>query len=462
LTLAGARPLRKHDQGQAKARDKSREQAPSSTTIDLSPRPSRRSLRGLDWFVFFLADAQMGFGPLIAVYLTSQKWTQGDIGLVLTSGGLVALVGQMPGGALVDAARSERSLAAIGVLAIAASAVIIGVWPVFVMVLAAKLLHSAASCVLGPAIGAISLGLVGHSGLAARLGRNARFASIGAGLAAAAMGTAGYLISNQAIFFVTAALCVPTLLSLYLIGGRQVDPERAHGGKAVPHPGDPTATLRSLVRNRPLMIFGGCILLFHLANAAMLPLTASVITMRSSEFAAALVGACMLVPQIVVAVFAPWVGRQAVIRGRWPLLLLGFGALPVRGILLAFVNSPELLVAVQVLDGISAAVLAVMVPLVIADVTRGTGHFNLAQGAIGTAVGIGASLSTTIAGYTWDYFGVAPAFIGLACLATAGFIAVLTFMPETGFREQSNEFQRRALLPDAATAHRRQRDHSVN
>ena len=209
------------------------------------PAPSRRSLRGLDWFVFFLADAQMGFGPLMAVYLTAQKWTQGDIGLVLTAGGLVALAGQMPGGALVDAARSERVLAGFGVLAIGASAFIIGVWPVFAVVLAAKLLHSAASCVLGPAIGAISLGLVGHAALAERLGRNARFASVGAGLAAAGMGTAGYFISNQAIFFVTAALCVPTLLALWLIGGGQVDPERAHGGKAAPHPGDPRRCLRA-------------------------------------------------------------------------------------------------------------------------------------------------------------------------------------------------------------------------
>ena len=95
-----------------------------------------------------------------------------------------------------------------------------------------------------------------------------------------------------------------------------------------------------------------------------------------------------------------------------------------------------MLVAVQMLDGISAAVLAVMVPLIIADVTRGTGHFNLAQGVMGTAVGIGASLSTTLAGYTWDHFGIAPAFLGLAGLAAAGFIAVLAFMPETGgFRE---------------------------
>ena len=396
------------------------------------PAPSPSSLRGLDWFVFFLADAQMGFGPLVAVYLTTQKWTQGDIGLVLTAGGLVALAGQMPGGALVDAARSERVLAAFSVLAIGASALMIGAWPIFAVVLAAKLLHSAASCILGPAIAAISLGLVGHAAMAERLGRNARFASIGAGLAAAGMGTAGYLISNQAVFFVTAALCVPTLVSLWLIGAGQVDPERAHGGKAVAHPGDPMATFRMLMRNRPLMIFAGCVALFHLANAAMLPITAGAITMRSSDWAAALVGACILVPQVVVAAFAPWVGRQAMLRGRRPLLLLGFGALPVRGALLAFATTPDMLVAVQVLDGISAAVLAVMVPLIIVDATRGTGHFNLAQGIMGTAVGIGASLSTTLGGYACDRWGITSAFLLLAGVAATGLVVVLAFMPETG------------------------------
>jgi MFS family permease len=180
------------------------------------------------------------------------------------------------------------------------------------------------------------------------------------------------------------------------------------------------------------MIFAGCLMLFHMANAAMLPLTASVVTMRSSDSAAPLVAACILVPQVVVAALAPWVGHQAVRLGRRPLLLIGFGALSFRGVLLALVSSPYTLVAVQVLDGVSATVLAVLVPLIIADVTRGTGHFNLAQGAVGSAVGIGASLSPMLAGYTTDQYGSAVAFLGLAGLATAGFVSVLLLMPETG------------------------------
>ncbi len=447
--VGGAEPGASADEGRDKRephRDRPGQSLPP-TSEGKPPQPSPRSLRGLDWFVFFLADAQMGFGPLVAVHLTAHKWPQSDIGLVLTAGGLVALLGQMPGGALVDAAKSERVLAAFAVLAISASAFMIGAWPIVAVVLAARVLHAAASCVLGPAIAAISLGLVGHAAVAERLGRNARFASVGAALAAAGMGAIGYFVSNRAIFFIAAALCIPMLTALWFIGGGQVDPVRAHGGRAVPHPGDPAATVRMLLRNRPLMIFAGCVALFHLANAAMMPLAASVITMRTSDGAAALVGGCILVPQIVVAAFAPWVGRKAMIVGRRPLLLLGFGALPLRGILLAFVNDPGMMVAVQILDGVSAAVLAVMVPLVIADVTRGTGHFNLAQGVTGTAVGIGASLSTTPAGYASDDFGIAWAFTILAALAALGLIAVLAFMPETGdFAANGNEIKPGALF----------------
>ena len=179
------------------------------------------------------------------------------------------------------------------------------------------------------------------------------------------------------------------------------------------------------------MIFAGCAILFHLANAAMLPQVASIVTMRSSEWATTLVGACIVVPQLVVAALSPWVGREAQRLGRRRLLLLGFAALPIRGVLFAFVSNPALLVAVQILDGISAAVLGVMVPLIIADVTRGTGHFNLAQGVVGSGVGIGASLSMAIGGYLSSGFGSMVAFLGLAGLAAVGFLLVLSMMPET-------------------------------
>jgi MFS family permease len=401
--------------------------APSSRTA----APSAASLRGLDWFVFFLADVQTGFGPFVTVYLTSQAWTQTDIGLALTVGGLVALIGQMPGGAVVDAARSERFVAGVSVGVIAASALALALMPVFPVVVLSQVVHAAASCVLGPALAAISLGLVGHAAVGERLGRNARFAAIGNGLAAGAMGACGYFISDRYVFVFTAILAVPALWALSRIRGGEIDPEGAHGG---PHPEGVKHLFVGFVRlarDRRLLILAACVLLFHLANAAMLPLMGGVVTTRSAHWATVLVAACIIVPQIAVAAFSPWVGRQAQAWGRRPILLAGFAALCLRGVLFAAVANPYLLVAVQVLDGVAASALGIMVPLIVADVTRGTGRFNLAQGFVGSAVGIGASASTTFAGYLSDHFGSATAFFGLAGVAAAGLALVFAVLPET-------------------------------
>jgi len=396
-----------------------------------SAGPTRRSARGLDWFVFFVADIQTGFGAFLAGYLTEQKWTQIDIGLVLTVGGIVALVGQMPGGALVDSARSERLVAALSIAAIAVSALGYAMSPIFIVVLAAAVLHAAASCVLGPAIAAISLGLVGHDAVSERLGRNARFASIGNAFAAAAMVVCAHFLSTRSVFFVTAAFLCPALLMLSHISPREIDPERAHGGPRERAAGKPAVGILTLARKRPLVIFGACVMLFHLANAAMLPLMASVLTMRSSQWAFFLIGASMIGPQIVVALYSPWVGRKAQAWGRRPLLLVAFAALLFRGVFFATLTSSGALVAVQLLDGVTAAVFAVIVPLVIADVTRGTEHFNLGQGIVGTMMGIGASLSPTYAGYLSDHFSSPVAFLGLTAVAVLGFVTMWAFMPET-------------------------------
>ncbi len=407
--------------------------APPKAGPDLvmQPAPSRQSLRGLDWFIFFLADVQTGFGPFIAVYLTTQKWTQAEIGLVLSIGGVVGLIGQMPGGAIIDAARSERLVAALAIATIGCSALAYALWPIFPVVVTAATLHAAASCVLGPAIAAITLGLVGPVAMGERLGRNARFASLGNGVAAAAMGTAGYLISSRSVFLVTCFLAIPTLLSLARIREDEVDVARCHG--AVPREAAEakTTSVFGLMRQRPLLIFAGAVLLLQLANAAMLPLMAGVVTTRSSQWAPVLIAACIIVPQAIVALLSPSVGLKAQVWGRRPLLLIGFAALLVRGLLFAVVRDPYLLVAVQIFDGITAAVFSVMVPLIVADVTFGTGHFNLAQGTVGTATGIGASLSTVLAGYISDKLGSSVAFLVLGCVAALGLALIALAMPET-------------------------------
>lgn len=407
------------------------EVAPPAAQAAGEPHPSQRSLHGLDWFIFFLADVQTGFGPFIAVYLTTEKWTQSQIGLVLSIGSVIGLIGQMPGGVIVDAARSERLVAGLAIATIGCVALAYAAFPIFPVVATAAAFHAAASCVLGPAIAAISLGLVGPLAIGERLGRNARFASLGNGMAAAVMGTCGYLISSRSVFLVTFALAIPTLIALSRIRECEVDVARAHGAIFRETP-DPKATsVVRLVRRRPLLIFAACVMLLQLANAAMLPLMAGVVTTRSSQWAPVLIAFCIVVPQAIVALMSPTVGAKAQAWGRRPLLLIGFGALAIRGLLFAVVRDPFALVAVQLFDGITAAVFAVLIPLTVADVAFGSGHFNLAQGIVGTATGIGASLSTLLTGYISDTFGSGIAFLGLAGVAAVGLLGILLIMPET-------------------------------
>ena len=392
--------------------------------------PSRESARGLDWFTFFVADIQTGFGPFLSVFLTTQKWTQADIGLVLSIGSIAGLLGQIPGGWVVDAVKSKRRAAALAVIGIGLSALLIAASPLFLTVVAGKLLHVGSSSVLGPAIAAITLGLVGYAAIGPRLGRNARFASLGNGIAAAVMGACGYFISPQSVFYVTAVLAIPTIWALLRIRDEEINPLTADGG--FPRQDEPApVTVAEVALRRPMVVLTMSVMLFHAANAAMLPLVGSAMAMRSSQWATALVAACIIVPQLIVAAISPKVGELAQDWGRKPLLLIGFGVLPIRGLLLAYTHEPFAIVAVQMLDGISASVLGVLVPLTIADATRGTGRFNLAQGIVGSAVGIGAAASTFVAGRLADIVGAPVTFLCLAIIAGCGVLLLLVAMPET-------------------------------
>jgi predicted MFS family arabinose efflux permease len=402
------------------------------------PPPSRQSQRGLDWFIFFLADVQTGFGPFIAVYLTTQKWTQVEIGFVLSIGGIVGLLGQMPGGAIVDAARSTKLVAGAAVLTICFCALGYAAFPVFPVVVTAATLHAMASCVLGPAIAAVSLGLVGPLRIGERLGRNARFASLGNGVAAAVMGTCGYYLSSRSVFVVTFLLALPTLYALSRIRARDIDTAQAHGANGAKAADYTPVRFRDLVRQRPLLIFGAAVLLLQLANAAMLPLMAGVVTTRSADWAPVLIAFCIVVPQAIVALTSPTVGRKAQQWGRRPFLMLGFAALTIRGLLFATVTDPYLLVAVQLFDGVTAAVFSVMIPLIVADLAFGSGRYSLALGIVGTASGIGASVSTILAGFVADRFGAPTAFIGLACVAALGLAMIWSIMPETKREEATS------------------------
>lgn len=369
--------------------------------------------RGLDAFNALVASVQTGFGPFVAVYLASEAWTQREIGVALSLGTAAALLSQVPAGALVDRMRSKRRAAVLACLAVAASAALLALSADRASVWLAELLHGFASCMLTPAIAAISLGLAGREGLGERLGRNARYAALGSGVAAAVMGVVGNW-DEVAVFWLTALLMGPALLALTPVG---------RGAAAAAEPAAPTP-LAGLLRDRRLILFAAALGLFSLGNAAALPLVGAELTRQIGSRASLVIAACIVVPQLLVALISPSVGRAAERLGRRPLLVLALAALPVRLSLLAWVESPVLVVAVQALDGISAAGIGVLLPLVAADVTRGTGRFNLCMGVLGLAISVGATLSTALAGFAADRYGYGAALMGLAAAGLAGALLV--------------------------------------
>jgi MFS family permease len=413
----------------------------------VGPSPSDASLRGLDGVNLLLAGSLSGFGPYVAAFLAEQDWTQKSIGIVLTAGGLAGLLSQLPGGALLDAVRSKRTAVALGAGMVAAGALIIAVWPSLPWVLGALVLQGITGGFLGLAIVAISLGLVGNTALAERLGRNQRFASMGGVVAAGLMGLVAYLLSFRAIFFVAAALVLPLLFAL-----SRIRPEDIHFGRAscIPDHQEPSkpprVRLRSLLKNRSLLIFAACIFLFQMANASVLPLAGEAFAYSKQALSSLIVAALIMVPQVIVAIIAPWAGRRANTWGRRPLLLTGFAALPIRALIFAWTNDPFILIVAQLLDGVSATMVGVLTALIVADLTAGTGRFNLAQGFIGTISGIGASLSTMLSGILAGSLGRAAGFLGIAAVAFAAALLLWLLMPET---KPSNKNHSRTSMKDS-------------
>ncbi|HUJ98837.1 MAG TPA: MFS transporter [Stellaceae bacterium] len=412
------------------------------TAHDASPRFD--SLRALDRLNFFLAAMQAGFGPFVAIHLADQGWTPESIGFVLSAGGLAGLLAQVPTGELLDVVQSKRMLVGAGSVAVALGALILALWPYFPDVLAASIIQGSTGGVLGLGVAAITLGLVGHKAAAERFGRNQRFSSIGSLCAAGLMGVIGYFLPTRDIFLAAALFAVPVLLSLAMIHRPDIHFGRSCGAPDCDTTRPSRVRRKSLFRDRRVLVFAGCLFLFQLANASILPLAGETLAHAEGRQSSLVLSALIIAPQIIVALLAPWAGRTANSWGRRPLLLLGLGMVPIRALFFGTVTDPALLVAVQALDGITGATLGVMTALVAADITNGTGRFNLLQGLIGTLSGIGASLSTSLSGFAVQRFGHTAGFLGVAAVALAAVVLLWALMPET-------------KLPDAAQPPRSRR-----
>lgn len=387
--------------------------------------------RSLDLLNFFIADVQTGFGPFIAVYLTTRTWSPQQIGEALSAGSLIAILAQVPSGAFIDAIRRKRLAGVIALASVGISAMMLALFPTRLPVFGAEGLHGLASCLLVPSVAAITLSRVGRDNLGERLGRNARFSALGSTIGAGVMGLMGTYWSAQSVFWCAALFTIPGMIAIGMLPPRhETEPRPAKVGVKE---GAKTAASESwrVLLDRKLIVFALCVTLFFLSNAAMLPLAAAALTGPRGMSANLVVAACIVVPQLMVAALSPYMGRLAERRGRRTVLLLGFAALPVRGLLLSVLISPLGVIAAQALDGVGGAVLGVMLPLVAADVTRGTNRFNLCLGLFGLAAGLGATVSTTVGGLLATHLGNRAAFLGLAAAGAAALVLVAFALPET-------------------------------
>ncbi len=397
---------------------------------------------------FCLADVQNGMGPYLALFLQSfAKWDPSQIGVALAAGNIAQVIAQTPAGATIDIARPKRELIVLGCVFIAVACLLTVLWTQLPAVLTGQILIGTAGAIFPPCLAAITLGLVGRKRLDRQMGTNQAFNAAGNMAAALAIGGVGYYFGLKWMFYLVAALCVVASLLALSIRAKDIDFNLACGADD----GEKTSQSRpkaqervwnnlrgavealgELVRLRPLMIFLVSAVIFHFANAAMVPLVTELLAKnQGAKTAVVATSAYMLASQFVFTIVALFSGRLAGRLGRKPLFLFAFAALLLRGLLYTVSHHPVWLIAVQCMDGLGAGIFGVVSVLIIADLTQGTGRFNAAQGAIATAQGTGAFLSNVLAGYLAKHAGANVTFIALAGIALIGLVFFALCMPET-------------------------------
>ncbi len=409
-------------------------------------QPSSSSLRGLDGLNLLMADVRDGVGPYLSVYLASAlHWQAGSIGAALAASSIAAALFQVPAGLLVDALKIKRALVAVSGLAVGAACMAIVVVPGLGTVMVAQSLLGAASAVIPPALAALSLGIVGRRRLPARISRNEAFNHAGNLLAAVLAGVLGQYLGYAWIFYLVCAFAVASAAVTWLINPREIDHELARGGGVDPEASgreevsDKGAmSFREVWRKRDLRVFLGAVTLFHLGNAAMLPMAGQVLALKHPGADALALSACIIAAQLVMVGVAWAVGR-AMARGvgRKTIFLVALAVLPVRGVLFCLTSSPLGVVSIQLLDGVAAGIFGVISVIIAADVMRGTGRFNFAQGLVALATGLGSGLSNLLAGFIVQEYGFTTGFLSLAVISLGGLGLFAFGMPETRPAEET-------------------------
>jgi MFS family permease len=389
--------------------------------------------RRLDTLNFFLADVRDGLGPYLAIYLlTIEHWDEASIGMVMSVGGIAGLIAQTPAGALVDSASAKRAILITASVLVTAGSLALPWMPGFTAVAIMNAITAASGSLFAPAMAALTLGIVGPKLFARRIGRNEAFNHGGNATAAAIAAATAYWFGPIVVFWLMSVLAVASIIATSTIPADAIDDHVARGLEiGAQHAHDQPSGFSILLSSRPLLIFAACAILFHFANAAMLPLVGQKLALINKNLGTSLMAVCIVAAQAVMVPMAMLVGAKADSWGRKPILLAGFAVLALRGFLYPLSENPYWLVGVQTLDGVGAGIFGALFPIIVRDLTEGTGRFNVTQGAISTAQGVGASLSTTVAGLIVVHAGYDAAFWTLAVFALLGLALLFLGMPET-------------------------------
>ena len=405
------------------------------------------TLRSLSRLNLTLAAMQAGFGPFVAVRLAASGWDAGTIGLALSAGTIASVAAQVPSGMILDHAGTRRGFASAAILGTMTALVMLSLAPGYVLVFGAEIVQGGAGVGLSLAIAAITLSLSRQERLAERLGNNVRFAAIGASGGTALLGAIASWGSPSAAFLLAAAFGVPALLALR--GIRAADlatADRRTSHHTAPPPrarrAHPTRA-RALLRDRRLLALLAVAALFQFANASLLPLAANTVSRQAGRRADLVIAAAVISSQLLAAWLSPRVGAAAQSHGRRIVLMLGLAAVPLRAVGFALSGTIAPILACELLDGVSAATIGVLIPLIAADITHRGGRFNLALGTAGLVSALAASLSTTLSGVIADHAGLPAAYLALAACGLGAILAVAALLPET------------AHLPAAHAAHER-------
>ena len=395
--------------------------------------------RTLDALNFFLADVRDGLGPYLAIYLIavrgpSHGWNEATVGSVLTIAGIVGLIAQTPAGSLIDRVSNKPRVVMAAALLVTLSSVSLPIVHGYTMIAVTQSIAAVAGAVFAPAISAITLGLVGGKLFAKRVGRNEAFNHAGNAVSAGLAGVLAWKFGPVVVFYLMSGLTVASVAAARRINNDAIDNRVARGcgeGEDEVH-GDQPGIARALLDNRPLLLFAIIAFVFHLANAEMLTSVGQLLARTvGKDQATSLTAACIVAAQCVMVPVAIVVGRNVERWGTKPVFLVGFGFLAARGMLYTVSTDPWWLVGVQALDGVGAGIFGALFPVMIADLTKGSGRFNVAQGAVATTQGLGAALSASLAGAIIVAAGYSASFLTLAAIAGVGFALYLFAMPET-------------------------------